>query len=161
MQFRQVIQSSEQKSRCSHYYIRVKHLLFKSSKKVSLTAFCHWQWPMSASTVLVHVWPQHAQRRIGRAGHQTHTHRFPEITTSQVVIRALNPEAHWFFPHFCEMKLVDVSPPFSLRKKILNINLKLVILFSTSRSTEVKETERCISPISKQQTPKLTVLFKI
>lgn len=52
IQYRHMIKSSES-SQDSPYYTRAKHLLFKSSKKVPLTASCGWQWPLSANTALV------------------------------------------------------------------------------------------------------------
>lgn len=48
-----MIKNTEQKSRHSRYYIGVKHLLFKSNKKVPFTALCGWPRPTSESTVLV------------------------------------------------------------------------------------------------------------
>ena len=116
IQPRHMVKGREQgQDSCS--YIRVKHLLFKSSKKVPFTAFCGWQWPIRQALAWsclppppFHVRPWHAQRT-SRAGHPAHTPRSPENTTSQAVIRTLIPETHWSLPQLCQMKSAEVSPP--------------------------------------------------
>lgn len=154
-----MIKSSEP-SQDSPYYIRGKHLLFKSSRKVPLTASCGWQWTLGANTALVPpacpllcvslTCPEKDRQSQAPSTHSKvpWEHTFPccnQNTNSRNPL--ILPSSVWD-----EVGWGGLPTPFLRRvKKTLHINLKLVILFSTSPSTEVKETERCISPISKQQ----------
>lgn len=143
----------------------VKHLLYKNSKKVPFTALCGWPWPTSASSVLAppaflpSTCDPNTPREWQGQAPSTHSwdHNFPgcnQRTNSRnllVLPSSMSDEGGGGIP-----------TPFSTwGGGGINRNLEVVISFSTSPHTEGKETKRRISPISKQQTPKLTVLFKI